>query len=185
MSQELVSLSKFEKTFVNHTAYIAYQNGIKALYEGNYKDAYAYAMDAKKIYYIEDAKAYMIPLPYMPSYIRESSYTPKRIYYKMLKHKPYELKRLIIKTKLLSPPITSVIVKRTSTYIDIIIRNYGDLPLDNFELLLNNESVAKYRKILPNEEKVYRYESAPQLHEIAFKEEYGFAPNSILMNEGY
>ncbi len=178
-------ISKFEKTFVNHTAYISYQNAIKTMYEGNYKDAYTHAMSAKKIFYISDEKEQIIPIPYMPSYVRESAYGPKRIYYKLLKYKQYELKRVITKIKLMSPPIATVILKRTSTYIDIIIRNYGDLPLDEFELFLDNKSMVKYTQILPNEEKVYRYDSAPVLHEISFKEEFGFAPNSIMLSEGY
>ena len=121
----------------------------------------------------------------MPSFLRETAYAAKKIYYKTVVHKEYELNRLITKIKLLSPPIPAVVIKRTSTYIDIIVRNYGDLPLDNFEIILDSQSVVKYTKILPSQEKVYRYEKAPMLHEIAFKEEYGFAPKSILMNEGY
>ena len=184
-SEESTKIGKFEETFVNHTAYISYQNAIKTMYEGNYKDAYAHAMNARKIFYAGDAKEQIIPIPYMPSYVRESAYSPKRIYYKLLKYKQYELRRVITKIKLMSPPIATVILKRTSTYIDIIVRNYGDLPLDDFEILLNNQSMVKYEKILPNEEKIYKYESAPALHEISFKEEFGFAPNSIMLNEGY
>ena len=174
----------FEKLFVNHTAHIYYTTAINELYQSNYKAAYENAMKAKAIYdNTDDNVSQVIALPYMPSFIRESGYTPKRIYYKMVKPKSYELKRLITKIKLISPPIASVVLKRTSTYIDVIIRNYGDLPLDDFELLLNDESIAKYEKILPNEEKAFRIESSPILYELAFKEKYGFAPNSILLSE--
>jgi hypothetical protein len=121
----------------------------------------------------------------MPSYLRESSYAPKKIYYKNIVYKSYEIERLITKIKLLSPPIPSVIIKRTSTYIDIIIRNYGDLPLDKFTLLIDGQSVIMYPKILPKEEKKFRLDKAPQIHELSFKETYGFAPDAIIVNEGY
>jgi len=177
------TMSKFEKLFLNHLAYRDYKDAIKAMYKKDHKKAYKLAINAKKIYSQDDTS--LIPLPYMPSFLRESAYSAKRIYYKTVIHKEYELQRLITKIKLLSPPIPAVVIKRTSTYIDIIVKNYGDLPLDDFEILLDSQSVVKYSKILPMEEKVYRYEKAPILHEIAFKEAYGFAPQTILMNEGY
>ncbi len=173
--------SDFEKSFVYHSAYLFYSKGIEELYSGNYKNAYDYAMRARAIY--ENDKADYIPLPYMPSYVRESAYTPKRIYYKMINYKQYELNRLITKIKLLSPPIPTVVFNRTSTYIDVTIRNFGDLPLDRFEVFLNDEKIALYEKILPHEEKIVRVESAPKLYEISFKEKYGFAPNSIMLSE--
>ena len=178
------SISEFEKLFVHHSAYIYYNKAIDAMFQADYKTAYDYAMKAKEIYDNTDINdSQLIALPYMPSYIRESGYTPKRIYYKMLKAKPYELKRAITKIKLISPPIASVVIKRTSTSIEVIIKNYGDLPLDEFELLLNDEKLVSYEKILPNEQKVFRLDAAPQLYELSFKEKYGFAPKSILLSE--
>ena len=178
-------MSEFEKLFVNHSAYIYYLKGIEELQIANYKAAYENAMKAKAI--IDNTNKpneQVIALPYMPNYVRESSYTPKRIYYKTVKAKPYELKRLITKAKLISPPIASVVLKRTSTYIEVITRNYGDLPLDEFELLVNEDSIVKYEKILPNEQKITRIGVAPNLFEISFKEKYGFAPKSIMLSEG-
>ena len=177
------SMSKFEKMFVNHLAYINYNDSINALYNNDYKKAYTLAMEAKNIFKQDETK--LIPLAYMPSYLRETAYAPKKIYYKVVVHKTYELHRLVTKIKLMSPPMASVVVKRSSTNIEIIIRNYGDLPLDNFELLIDGQSIIKYNKINPNDEKRYIYEKAPQIHEIAFHEEYGFAPNAIVINEGY
>lgn len=184
-STEVVfELSEFEKLFVNHSAHIYYSKAVKDLYESNYKSAYDNAMKAQVIYdNTNNEVEQIIPLPYMPSFMRESAYTAKRIYYKMVKPKPYELKRLVTKAKLISPPIATVALKKTSTYIDVIIKNYGDLPLDGFEVLLNDEPIAKYEKILPNEEKVTRLEASPSLYEISFKEKYGFAPNSIMLSE--
>lgn len=178
-------MSEFEKLFVNHSAYIYYLKGIEEIQVANYKSAYENAMKAKAI--IDNTNKpneQVIALPYMPNYVRESSFTPKRIYYKTVKAKPYELKRLITKAKLISPPIASVVLKRTSTYIEVITRNYGDLPLDEFELLVNEESIVKYEKILPNEQKITRIGVAPSLFEISFKEKYGFAPKSIMLSEG-
>ena len=178
-------MSEFEKLFVNHSAYNYYLKGIEELQVLNYKDAYENAMKAKAIIdNTSKANEQVIALPYMPAYVRESSYTPKKIYYKMVKSKPYELKRLITKAKLISPPVASVVLKRTSTYIEVITRNYGDLPLDEFELLVNDESIVKYDKILPNEQQTTRISAAPSLFEISFKEKYGFAPNSIMLSEG-
>jgi len=177
------SLSSFEKLFVNHSAYRYYLDGIKMLYEKNYKSAYEFAMKAKMIYDNTLEKENLaIALPYLPSYVRESSYSPKRIYYKMVKYRDYELKRLIVKAKLISPPIASIIINRTSTYVNIVIKNYGDLPLDDFEVLINDESIASFEKILPNEEKKVRVESSPILYELSFKEKYGFAPKSIMLD---
>ena len=179
------NISEFEKLFVNHSAHIYYTRAIDELHKANYKAAYENAMKAKVIYDNTDkTDEQVIALPYMPSYVRDSAYTAKRIYYKVVKPKPYELKRLITKAKLISPPIASVVLKRTSTYMDLITKNYGDLPLDEFEVLLNDESIVKYEKILPNEQKVTRIELAPTLYEISFKEKYGFAPNSIMLSEG-
>lgn len=178
------TMSEFEKLFINHTAYIYYSTSIKELYTANYKNAYENAMKAKAIYdNTDEESSQIIALPYMPSYIRESGFTAKRIYYKVIKANTYELRRLITKIKLISPPIATVVLKKTSTYIDVIIKNYGDLPLDGFEVLLNDEPIAKYDKILPNEEKVTRLEASPSLYEISFKEKYGFAPNSIMLSE--
>ncbi|SFV75279.1 hypothetical protein MNB_SM-3-7 [hydrothermal vent metagenome] len=176
-------MTQFQKLFVNHIAYRDYQKAIDEMYKKEYKKAYSYAMHAKSIY--PQNKRSLIALAYMPSYLRESAYEPKKIYYKIVIYKQYELDRLVTKIKLLSPPIPSVIVKRTSTYMDIIIRNYGDLPLDEFALVIDGKKVITYNKILPNEEKVYRYESAPIMHEIGFNERYGFAPKSIVINEEY
>lgn len=179
------NMSEFEKLFINHSAHIYYIKAIDELQKANYKVAYENAMKAKVIFdNTNEGESQVIALPYMPSYIRESSYTPKRIYYKVVKPKPYELKRLITKTKLISPPVASVVLKRTSTYMEVITKNYGDLPLDEFEVLLNDESIVKYEKILPNEQKITRVELAPSLYEISFKEKYGFAPNSIMLSEG-
>jgi len=179
------NMSEFEKLFVNHSAYRYYEKAIEELYKSNYKAAYENAMKAKEIVDNTDKpNEQVIALPYMPNYLRETAYTPKRIYYKIVKAKPYELKRVITKAKLISPPVASIIIKRTSTYMEIITRNYGDLPLDDFELLLNDESIVKYEKVLPNEKKIIRIDAAPVLYEISFKEKYGFAPKSIMLSEG-
>ena len=184
-SIEVTTLSEFEKLFVNHSAYIYYEKAVEEIYNGNYKAAYENAMLAKNIVdNTDDKESQIIALPYMPNYVRESGLTPKRIYYKIVKAKPYELKRVITKAKLISPPMASVILKRTSTYMEVIVRNYGDLPLDEFELLLNDEQIAKFDKILPNEEKIIHLDKAPTLYEISFKEKYGFAPKSIMLSEG-
>ncbi len=182
--EEKKEMSEFEKLFVNHSAYNYYEKAIESLYKSDYKAAYKNAMSAKEIVDNTDADASQtIALPYMPNYVRESGLTPKRIYYKIVHSKPYELKRVVIKAKLISPPIASVVIKRTSTFMELIVRNYGDLPLDDFEVLLNDESLAKFEKILPNEQKIIRIDKAPTLYEISFKEKYGFAPGSMMLSE--
>lgn len=177
-------MSAFEKLFVNHSAYIYYSKGVEELYKSNYKSAYENAMKAKEIIdNTDNINEQIIALPYMPSFVRETAYSPKRIYYKIVKAKVYELRKLIVKAKLISPPIASVIVKKTSTYMEIIIRNFGDLPLDEFELLINEKSMVKYDKILPNDKKTIRVDIVEEFHEISFKEKYGFAPSSIMLSE--
>ena len=180
-----VGLSEFEKLFVNHTAYNFYKAGIKALYQGDYKIAYENAMNAKDIVDNTELNTSTIALPFMPSYMRETSYSPKKIYYKIVKQKEYQLKRLVVKAKLISPPIASLVIHRTSTTIDVILRNHGDLPFDDFEVLVNEEPIALYEKLLPNEEKVIKIQKAPKLFEVSFKEKYGFAPESFMLNEDY
>ena len=182
-TQALV-ITPFESLFVNHMAYLYYNKGIQALYKGDYKTAYNFAMKAQAITdNTEQEKDLTIALPYLPNYVRESAYAPKRIYYKIIKYKPYELKRLITKTKLISPPIATISLNRTSTYISMHIKNFGDLPLDNFEVLLNDKLIAKYDKILVGEDKIIRINKAPILYEISFKEKYGFAPQNITLSE--
>jgi len=179
------SLSEFEKLFVNHIAYNYYKTAIKALYQDDYKSAYENAMNAKDIVDNTDLNITTIALPFMPSFMRESSYSPKRTYYKIIKEKEYELKRLITKVKLISPPIASVVIHRSSTTIDVILRNHGDLPFDKFEVLVNEKPIALFNKLLPNEEQTIRIEKAPKLYEVSFKEKYGFAPKSFVLDEGY
>lgn len=176
-------MSSFEKLFVNHSAYRYYQDSIKSLYINDYKTAYSLAMKAKEIIDNTEDQDQFIALPYMPSYMRETAYSPKRVYYKIVEYKPYNLKRLITKAKLISPPIASVVINRTSTYMALTIKNYGDLPLDEFKVLINDEVVGSFDKILPNEEKYVRVEKAPTLYELAFKEKYGFAPDSMMLSE--
>jgi len=178
-------LSEFEKLFINHTAFNYYKTAIMALYADDYKNAYENAMKAKEIVDNTELNSTTIALPFMPSYVRETSYSPKRTYYKIVKQKEYKLKRLITKAKLISPPIASVVIHRTSTTIDIILRNHGDLPFDNFEVLVNDERIALYEKLLPNEEKTVKIEKAPKLYEVSFKEKYGFAPKSFMLEEEY
>lgn len=177
------SMSSFEKLFVNHSAYIYYEDSIKSLYKNDYKQAYSLAMKAKDIIDNTQEMDQFIALPYMPSYMRETSFSPKRVYYKIVEYKPYHLKRLITKAKLISPPIASVVISRTSTSLGLKVKNYGDLPLDEFEVLVNDAVIASFDKILPNEEKYIRVESAPTLYELSFKEKYGFAPNSMMLSE--
>lgn len=179
------SLSEFEKLFVNHVAYNYYKNGIKALYQSDYKSAYDNAMNAKDIVDNTELNKTTIALPYMPSFMRETSYAPKRTYYKIIKEKVYELKRLIRKAKLMSPPIASVVIRRTSTTIDVILKNYGDLPFDEFEVLVNEKRIALFDKLLPNQEKTIKINKAPKLYEVSFKEKYGFAPKSFMLSEDY
>ena len=178
-------LSEFEKLFVNHIAYNYYKAGVTALYEDNYKSAYENAMNAKDIVDNTELNTTTIALPFMPSFVRESSYAPKRTYYKIVKQKEYKLKRLVTKAKLISPPIASLVIHRTSTTIDIILRNHGDLPFDDFEVFVNDERIALYEKLLPNEEKTIKIEKAPKLYEVSFKEKYGFAPKSFMLTEEY
>jgi len=185
LNQERPKISEFEKLFVNHIAYNYYKNGINSLYEGDYKKAYENAMNAKEIVDNTDLNTTTIALAFMPSYLRESAYSPKRIYYKIVKQKQYKLKRLIVKAKLISPPIASLVIHRTSTTIDVILKNYGDLPLDEFEVFVNEQSIAFYEKVLPNEEKTIKIQKAPKLYEVSFKEKYGFAPKSFMLEEEY
>lgn len=182
---ETKKLSEFEKLFVNHTAFNFYKTGILSLYQGDYKSAYENAMSAKDIVDNTELNATTIALPFMPSFVRESAYSPKRTFYKIVKQKEYKLKRLVTKAKLISPPIASVVIHRTSTTIDIILRNHGDLPFDEFEVLVNEEPIAMYEKLLPNEEKTIKIQSAPKLYEVSFKEKYGFAPKSFMLSEEY
>ena len=185
VQEQVRNMNAFEKLFVNHSAYRYYAKGVQELYKNNYKEAYDNAMKAKAIIDNTQAKGeQVIALPYMPNYVRETGYTPKRIYYKTVKAKPYELRKLIVKAKLISPPIASVIIKKTSTYMDVIVKNYGDLPLDEFELLINDESIVIYDKILPNEQKITKVDIKEEFYEISFKEKYGFAPKSIMLSEG-
>ena len=177
-------VEKFEKIFANHSAYIAYKKAIDLLYKGEYQEAYKFAIQAKTIY-PQPEDTTLMPLAYMPPYLREGNYGAKKVYYKIVEYKKYEVDRLITKIKLLSPPIPLVVIKRTSTYMDISITNYGDLPLDKFELLIDNQQVISYKQILPKEEKKFRVDLALVIHELSFKEEYGFAPESIMVNEGY
>lgn len=182
---ESKTLSEFEKLFINHVAFNYYKSGITALYQGDYKAAYENAMKAQEIVDNTDLNTTTIALPFMPSYIRETSYSPKRTYYKIVKQKEYKLKRLITKAKLISPPIASMVIHRTSTTIDIILRNHGDLPFDDFEVFVNEKPIALYEKLLPNEEKTIKIQKAPKLYEVSFKEKYGFAPKSFMLSEEY
>jgi hypothetical protein len=75
------------------------------------------------------------------------------------------------------------VIKKRSTSTDIIIRNYGDLPLDNFKILINSKEVVSFDKINPNEEKTYTYDFSGKIYEVSFKEEYGFGADSIMINE--
>ncbi len=182
-AQELVKsdrkLSSFEKSFVYHIGYNHYAKAIKLMYAKNHKDAYSEAMSAKNIY---DANATQkeIVLPYLPGYVRESAQTPRRIYYKILVPKNYELYRLIRKIKLLNPPIPMVVLNQTSTYVDIEIKNYGDLPLDKFGIEINDEKVYQFPKINPNQSVTYRYNKSLSVEHIKFSEEFGFAPKDII-----
>lgn len=171
-------LSKFEKTFIRHIAYNHYKKAIDLLYMKNHQEAYSEAMSAKAVY---DANATQkeIILPYLPGYVRESAQTPRRIYYKILVDKNYELHRLIKKIKLLSPPVPMVVLNQTSTYVDIEVKNFGDLPLDNFGIEVNFEKVKTFPKINPKESVTYRFDKAVVVEQIRFSEEFGFAPKEI------
>jgi len=179
------TLSLFEKLFVNHLAYNHYKKAIKLMYEKKHKLAYKEAMIAKNMYDNSLKKEKIIDLPYIPGYIRQSAQAPRRVYYKILKKQVYEIDRLIRKIKLLNPPIASIVLNKTSTYIDISITNDGDLPFDNFIIEINYEKVASFDKIAPKETKTFRYYIDSNIEQISFKEEYGFAPAPIeLTNEG-
>ena len=170
-------ISQFEKSFINHIAYNKYKKAIKFMYDKKHKEAYKLAAEAKELY--KDNKENVIDLPYIPGYIRENAHTPRRIYYKIIKQQEYEINRLIRKIKLLNPPIPMIVFNKTSTYIDITITNVGDTPFDKLAIEINYEPVVVFDKIEPNETKTYRYNSSVQIETISFKEEYGFAPNSI------
>jgi len=169
----------FEKTFVNHIAYNHYENAIKLMYQKKHKEAYAEAMKAKDVYDNIAKKEQTINLPYIPGYIRESAQTPRRTYYKIVKQKTYELKRLIRKIKLLDPPIPFVVLNQTSTYIDVTVTNFGDTPLDNLVVEINFEKAAVFDKINPKESKTVRFDKSMNIEQISFTEEYGFAPAQI------
>ena len=182
-SETVVPKTQFEKSFPNHIAYKFYSKGVEALYRGDYKAAYSNAMKARAIYDIKEGQLGVIPLPYLPGFVKETAYSPKRFYYKIVKFQPYELRKLIIKAKLISPPIASVVIKKRSTSTDVIVRNFGDLPLDGFKLFINDKEVVGYDKINPNEEKIYSYDSADKIYRLSFTEEYGFAPQSMTIAE--
>jgi len=169
----------FQKMFVNHIAYNFYKEAITLLYDGNYKEAYTKAIKAKDTYDNTNKKEQIIKLPYIPGFIRENAQAPRRLYYKIVKEQPYELKRLIRKIKLLSPPLAMVIIDKTSTYTDIKVTNIGDLPLDKFGIEINYEQVTTFDKIEPNETKTYRYNNSQPIEQITFSEEYGFNPEPI------
>ncbi len=169
----------FEKKFINHLAYNHYEKAIKLLYEKNNQEAYAEAMQAKEVYDNELKEEKTIELPYIPGYIRQSAQTPKRIYYKIVKKHIYELKRLIRKIKLLNPPIPFVVINKTSTYIEVSVKNYGDTPLDNLVVEINYEQVAVFAKINPGDTKTVRYNKTMDISQISFSEDYGFAPSPI------
>lgn len=176
-------LSDFEKKFVNHIAYNHYKKAIKLLYEKEQISAYKEAYKAKE-FFDNSLDNRDIVLPYMPGYLRESAQTPKRIYYKILVERDYELTRLIRKIKLLNPPIPLVVLNQTSTYIDITINNSGEVPLDNFVIEVNYEKVAEFDRVYPNQSQTYRYNQSVLIEEISFSEAYGFAPAAIeLSNE--
>ena len=171
-------LSKFEKTFIYHVAYNHYKKAIDFMFAKNHKAAYNEAMAAKAIY-DNGAKAKDITLPYIPGYIRENAQTPVRIYYKIFQTKNYELHRLIRKIKLLNPPIPMVVFRQTSTFVDIEVQNFGDLPLDKFGIEVNFEKAVVFEKVNPGESKTFRYNKAVELENIRFTEEFGFAPKDI------
>ena len=177
------TLTQFERSFPNHIAYDNYQKAIKNLYKGDYKTAYDYAMKARDIYDINKTEQQVIPLPFIPNFAKESPYSPKRVYYKVIEYKPYELNRVIKKIKLLSPPIPSVILKKRSTMIELDVTNFGDLPLDNFEIFINGKKVESFYKIEPNQTKNVFLDDIDEIYEITFKEQYGFAPGNITINE--
>lgn len=172
------TFTKFEKTFVNHTAYNHYKRAIEYMYQADHTNAYSEAMSAKAIYENFETNE-DINLPYIPGYIRENAATPKRIYYKIIEPHNYELKRLITKIKLLNPPIALVTYIQTSTYVDITVQNVGDTPLDNFLVEINYEKVKNFEKIIPNQVVTYRYNSSTKIDSLSFTEEYGFAPEPI------
>jgi len=174
----------FEKKFINHTAYNHYKRAIKSLYEGDYLQAYKSAMLAKK--YNDGTSmakdgSYVIKLPFVPGYLRESPLAPRRNYYKVLIEEDYYLDRLITKIKLQNPPIPMVTIKQTSTSLTIIVKNLGDTPLDNFTVFINGEEVKKFPKILSQEEVSHTVLNIDKLQKIAFKEDYGFAPQKDII----
>ncbi len=172
--------TKFEKSFVNHIAYNHYKKAVDFMYEKNHTEAYDEAIKAKEVYDNSLNKdEQVINLPYVPGFVRESAQTPKRIYYKIMKEYEYEIQRLITKIKLLNPPIPFIILNKTSTYIDITIVNYGDTPLDKFEIDINYETVKVFDKINPKAKKTFRVNKAMEIEQISFKEAYGFAPKLI------
>lgn len=174
--------SKFEKTFINHSAYNHYKRAIDFMYANDHKNAYNEAISAKDIY--DNTKiGGDIQLPYIPGYVRENAQTPRRIYYKIVEDHNYELKRLIRKIKLLNPPIPLITYIQTSTYIDITVQNVGDIPLDKFVIEINYEKIKEFDKINPNQSLTYRYNSSSKIDSLSFTEEYGFAPEPIELIE--
>jgi hypothetical protein len=145
-NQEERTFTQFEKTFIYHTAYNHYKKAIDLMYKNNHKDAYTNAMIAKDIYDYNATKTNEIILPHIPGYIRQSAQAPTKINYKIFETKNYELKRLIRKIKLLNPPIPLVVFAKTSTYIDITVENFGDLPLDNFTIFINGNKAHIFKK---------------------------------------
>jgi hypothetical protein len=177
------TLSSFESKFVNHIAYRHYDKAVNLLYKKQYTKAYNEAISAKLLFNNEDKKEKLISLPYMSSYLRESGFAPKTMYYKIIENKPYQLKRLLTKIKLLSPPIPMIILKKTSTNIIVEVSNQGDLPLDEFDILINDTKVHRFDKINVNKMKSIKIDFNGIIEKITFKEAYGFAPKSIQIVE--
>jgi hypothetical protein len=174
--------NKFEKLISNHIAYKHYIGAIKYLYDRNYTLAYDEANRAKSIYDNTKSDIKTIKLPYAPAFIREGPFTPRRIIYEVIRKRDYELKRLIKKIKLLAPPIGYVTIYRGSTYVDIVVQNLGDLPLDQFSIILNGEVLKVFDKITPTQQKKYRYNGVVSIETIEFKEADGFAPEAFELN---
>jgi len=172
-------LNSFESRFVNHIAYNFYNEAIDLLDDKDYKNAYDTAIKAKAIFDNTDHKIKDIELPYMPSFLRETSFSPKEIYYQYVEQEAYEINRLIKKIKLLSPPIPEVYIKRTSTYIEVSVENFGDLPLDDFQIFINEELRQTFKKIGVKQKASFKLDFNEKIDTVSFQELYGFAPHKI------
>ena len=175
-----ISPQEYKKMLPNHQAYNYYKMSKYAFEKENYIVAYKYAIKAKSLYNNKNSRS--IKLPYLPDFLRESAFAPKRILYQFMDVKGYEVDRLIKKIKLLAPPVAFVTINRTGSSFIIMVKNMGKLPLDQFGVLINKKYNHMFNQIKPDESSSYTLNidlSTNSLDSILFSEEHGFVPKEI------